>query len=93
MVKSENISIVISKKMEGVNTASQVQAYQDALIVMTIKQTINSVSGFNNISDSAALDYKIKGKTIIMIGKNCTYKAGFVIDGDYITSIIYNDCN
>jgi len=75
----------------GVDNAGQ--KYEDTMILTAIMQTVNSISGFKDININDLKNYTVENGKIILKGKNCYYKVSFIIDGNYITGMVYNDCN
>lgn len=84
--------VMVTFKGKGVEVGGHAkQSHTDAMIIAAIMKTINSVYGKDVITAKQATSYKTEGKWIIIQGTKFTYKATFVIDGDYITDIVFTD--
>jgi len=93
MKKSGMVGVTFDRKGINVGDTNASIEYQDIMIVTALMQTINSISGYKDVSMSALKTYRVENGKILLKGKNCTYRITFVIDGNYITDMAYNDCN
>ena len=88
------IAVLFDGKGINVGDGSSGIEYQNVMIVAAIRQTINSISGFEDITMDAVQNWKTEDKTIVLKGRNCTYVVAFVWgDDNRITDMLYNDCN